>query len=75
MDEAPKDEVISQGITDDDAWHQMEALSKRLDDFKYEFKRVLSVMEERRSDHLIMIECLLRENVRLRLKLKGLNVQ
>lgn len=73
MDKPIKDEVISQGITDDYAWYQMEVLSKRLDDFKHEFKRVLSVMEDRRSDHLKIIEYLLRENVDLKNKLKDLN--
>ena len=62
--------VEVEGITADYVWYQSKVLMRKMDTWKYEFERVVRVMEARRSENMSMIGNLLRENAALKAKLK-----
>lgn len=62
--------VVVEGITADYVWYQSKVLMSKMDTWKYEFERVVRVMEAQRGENMSMIENLLRENAALRAKLK-----
>ena len=65
--------VTTEGITADYVWYHSEILMDKMDAWKYEFKRVIKVMDDRNAEHLKMIDGLLRENRVLKEKLKEKN--
>jgi len=65
--------VTTEGITADYVWYNSEILMDKMDAWKYEFKRVIRVMDDRHTEHLKMIAELLRENMALKEKLKEKN--
>jgi len=65
-----EDGVISEGVTKDYAWYQAKVLADSLDAVKFNLKRVINVLESRRTDNLHVIGELLRENAALKEKLK-----
>lgn len=65
--------VEVEGITADYVWYQSKVLMSKMDTWKYEFERVVRVMEARRGENMSMIENLLRENAALKAKLKEKN--
>ncbi|CAB4168243.1 hypothetical protein UFOVP1276_31 [uncultured Caudovirales phage] len=65
-----KDDAPTEGITEAYAWYQADVLAYKLDTLKYDLRRVITVLEERRRDNLRVIDDLLRENTALKAKLK-----
>ena len=65
-----EDGVTTEGISDDYAWYQADVLVAKLDILKFDLRRVITVLEERRRDNLRVIGELLRENTALKAKLK-----
>jgi hypothetical protein len=61
-----KDTVSVQGITDDFAWYESEVMLRDMNAWESRFKRLVSVMEARRKEHLHMIASLLKENTQLK---------
>lgn len=62
--------VTTEGITADYVWYESKQLLAKLDAWKWDFKRVVKVMDDRHAEHLKMIDGLLRENKALKEKLK-----
>lgn len=62
--------VTTEGITADYVWYESKQLLTKLDAWKWDFKRMIKVMEDRHAEHLKMIDELLRENKSLKEKLK-----
>lgn len=66
--------VTTEGITADYVWYQSEQMMLKMDawqtQWKVDFKRLIKVMEDRHTEHLKMIDELLRENKSLKEKLK-----
>lgn len=61
-----KDTVSVQGITDDFAWYESEVMLRDMNAWESRFKRLVSIMEARRKEHLHMIASLLKENTQLK---------
>jgi hypothetical protein len=61
-----KDTLSVQGITDDFAWYESEVMLRDMNAWESRFKRLVSVMEARRKEHLHMIASLLKENTQLK---------
>ena len=62
--------VEVEGITAEYVWYHSKVLMSKMDTWKYEFERVVRVMEARRGENMSMIGSLLRENAALKAKLK-----
>ena len=65
-----KDDAPTEGITEAYAWYQAKVLADEVDAVKFNLQRVITVLEERRTDNLRVIGELLRENTALKAKLK-----
>jgi len=65
-----EDGATTEGINSDYAWYQADVLADKLDTLKYDLRRVIGVMEARRTDHMKVIDDLLRENKSHKDKLK-----
>jgi len=65
-----EDDATTEAINSDYAWYQADVLVDKLDALKYDLRRVITVLEERRTDNLRVIDDLLRENKALKAKLK-----
>ena len=65
-----EDGATTEGVNSDYAWYQADVLADKLDTLKYDLRRVIGVMEARRTDHMKVIDDLLRENKSLKDKLK-----
>lgn len=65
-----KDDALTEGVSSDYAEYQADVLADKLDTLKYDLRRVITVLEERRRDNLRVIGELLRENTALKAKLK-----
>lgn len=65
-----KDDAPTEGINEDYAWYQAKVLADSLDAVKFNLQRVITVLESRRTDHMKVIDDLLRENKSLKEKLK-----
>ena len=68
-----KDDAPTEGITEAYAWYQAKVLADEIDAVKFNLRRVITVLEERRKDNLHVIGELLRENATLKAKLKEKN--
>jgi len=65
-----REEHIVEGITADYVWYHSKKLLKQMGTWQYEFERVVKVMEDRHTEHLKIIEDLLRQNKVLRAKVE-----
>lgn len=65
-----KDDTPTEGINEDYAWYQAKVLADEMDAVKFNLQRVITVLESRRTDHMKVIDDLLRENKSLKEKLK-----
>ena len=63
-----KDSLVVEGITEDYVWYNAKILTNEMDSWKHKFERVVKVMENRHSEHLKMIDDLLKENGALKRK-------
>ena len=63
-----KDSLVVEGITEDYVWYNAKILTNEMDSWKHKFERVVKVMENRHSEHLKMIDDLLKENHALKRK-------
>lgn len=63
-----REEHIVEGITADYVWYHSKKLLNQMGTWQHEFERVVKVMEDRHTEHLKIIEDLLRQNKVLRAK-------
>jgi hypothetical protein len=63
-----KEEHIVEGITADYVWYHSKKLLDQMGAWQYKFERVVKVMEDRHTEHLKIIEDLLRQNKVLKAK-------
>jgi hypothetical protein len=63
-----REEHIVEGITADYVWYHSKKLLNQMGAWQYEFERVVKVMENRHTEHLKIIEDLLRQNKALKAK-------
>ena len=61
-----KDNIMSLGITEDYVWYNSERLISDMNRWEFEFKRIVSVMEDRHKEHLKIISDLLQEIKKLK---------
>ena len=64
------DKVIVEGQTADYVWYQKKMIEKRMDELQRLIVRTIDTLEARRSEHLGVIDNLLRQNKSLKDKLK-----
>ena len=65
-----KESYEVEGITEDFIWYNSKILKNKMSSWKYEFERIVNVMESRHKEHLEIISDLMRENNFLRSKVK-----
>jgi len=61
----------TEGITEDFVWYEAEAILRQVGSFESRFKKLVSVMQARHSEHLKIIGDLITENGELKAKLKA----
>lgn len=61
----------TEGITEDFAWFESEAILRQVGSFESRFKKLVSVMQARHSEHLKIIGDLIAENGKLKAELKA----
>lgn len=61
-----KDNVVSYGITPEYEWHSIDLIKKHMDNLVFEVSQLVSNLEKRRTDHLSVINNLLKENQKLK---------
>ena len=64
------DKVVVEGVTPAYAEYQKEMVKRRMDELQRLIVRTIDTLEARRSEHLGVIDNLMRENKSLRAKLK-----
>lgn len=67
------DKITSEGIDEHYAEYQREVIGRRLDELGYLIMRTIDTLDTRRSEHLSVIEELMRQNESLKAKLKEKN--
>jgi hypothetical protein len=65
-----KDTYTVEGITGEYVWYNYKKLLSNMKTWQFDFEKVVSVMEARHKEHLVMIEDLLRQNKNLKIQLK-----
>ena len=61
-----KDYVVSHGITPEYEWHSIDLIKKHMDNLVFEVSQLVTNLEKRRTDHLSVINNLLKENQKLK---------
>jgi hypothetical protein len=61
-----KDYVVSYGITPEYEWHSIDLIKKHMDNLVFEVSQLVTNLEKRRTDHLSVINNLLKENQKLK---------
>ena len=61
-----KDYVVSYGITSEYEWHSIDLIKKHMDNLVFEVSQLVTNLEKRRTDHLSVINNLLKENQKLK---------
>jgi hypothetical protein len=66
-----KDNVAVEGITADHVWYNADLLTKSMSSWATDFKKLVTVMEDRHKEHLQMIGSLLAERAVLKSELSA----
>ena len=65
-----KDNVVSYGITPEYEWYSIDLIKKHMDNLVFEVSQLVTNIEKRRTDHLSVINNLLKENQKLKTIIK-----
>lgn len=65
-----KESFTTLGITRDFIWYESEILKREMAQWENRFTRLIKIMEERHKEHEKMIDDLIAENRKLKLKMK-----